>query len=339
MKNQSLILLVVAAGCGLVAMLGVKKAISQKPVETVETIQVLSAIADIQVGARLDEVNTKFVEVNAATAPEGAITSLEEITERSLKVPVMPGDWILKSKLTEPGEVGAVASIPSGMAVVTIPVDATTSHSGMMRPGNRVDLLLTYDDNSTGQNIKKMITVMEFVEVFAVDARIYGIDKEGDSLAKNISLLVEPEQGKVVNLAKRLGELSTMLRPNGDLTSSGKTEISAEFLDSTFSNSSHRTRSVMENRDIGMTDESSEQPSMGEETSMDESLTQELERAPAEGPGPSAPVKVAQRDNPNVWTMEIYEGDKVRMESITLPLDAEAPASGNWNMWDLLKSK
>lgn len=332
MKNQSLILLVVAAGCGLVAMLGVKKAISQKPVETVETVQVLSAIADIQVGTRLDEVNTKFVEVPVSTAPEGAITSLDETTERSLKVPVMPGDWILKSKLTEPGEIGAVASIPPGMAVVTIPVDATTSHSGMMRPGNRVDLLLTYDDNSSGRSIKKMITVMEFVEVFAVDARIYGIDKEGDGLAKNISLLVEPEQGKVVNLATGLGKLSTMLRPNGDVTSSGKTEISAEFLDSSFSGSGHRNRSVMENREIGMVDESSESPSM------DESLAQELARVPAQGPEPSAPVKVAQLDNPNVWTMEIYEGDKVRLETVELPLDAETPASGTWNMWDLLKT-
>lgn len=333
MKNQSLILLVVAAGCGLVAMLGVKKAISQKPVEKVETLQVLSAIADIQVGSRLDELNTKFVEIPLSTAPEGAITSLDETTERSLKVPVMPGDWILKSKLTEPGEIGAVASIPPGMAVVTIPVDATTSHSGMMRPGNRVDLLLSYDDSSSGRNIKKMITVMEFVEVFAVDARIYGIDKEGDGLAKNISLLVEPEQGKVVNLAKRLGELSTMLRPNGDMTSSGKTEISAEFLDSSFSGSGHLHRSVMENREIGIGDESDESPSMNE------SLEQELAGVPTKGPEESGPVKVAQRDDVKIWTMEIYEGDKVRLESVELPIDAEAPASGNWNMWDLLKTK
>ncbi len=333
MKNQSLILLVVAAGCGLVAMLGVKKAISQKPVEKVETIQVLSAIADIQVGSRLDELNTKFVEIPLTTAPEGAITSLDETTERSLKVPVVPGDWILKSKLTEPGEVGAVASIPPGMAVVTIPVDATTSHSGMMRPGNRVDLLLTYDDNSSGRNVKKMITVMEFVEVFAVDARIYGIDKEGDGLAKNISLLVEPEQGKVVNLAKRLGELSTMLRPNGDLTSSGKTEISAEFLDSSFSGSGHLNRSVMENREIGIADESEESPSINE------SLEQELARVPGQGPEASAPLKVAQRDDANIWTMEIYEGNNVRLEAVQLPIAAEVPASGNWNMWDLLKTK
>ena len=266
MKNQSLILLVVAAGCGLVAMLGVKKAISQKPEETEETIQVLSAVTDIKVGERLDELNTKFVEVGISTAPEGAVTTLEEISERSLKVPVMPGDWILKNKLTEPGEIGAVASIPPGMAVVTIPVDATTSHSGMMRPGNRVDLLLTYDDNTFGRSVKKMITVMEFVEVFAVDDRIYGIDKEGNGLAKNISLLVEPEQGKVVNLAKRLGELSTMLRPNGDVTASGKTEISSEFLSSSFSGSGHRNRSVMENREIENNDEI--EPSV----SLDESL-------------------------------------------------------------------
>ena len=334
MKNQSLILLVVAGGCGLVAMLGVKKAISQKPVETEETIQVLSAVADIQVGMRLDELNTKFVEVGISTAPEGAVTSLEEIAERSLKVPVIPGDWILKNKLTEKGEIGAVANIPPGMAIVTIPVDATTSHSGMMRPGNRVDLLLSYDDNTSGRQVKKMITVMEFVEVFAVDDRIYGIDKEGNGLAKNISLLVEPEQGKVVNLAKRLGELSTMLRPNGDHTKSGKTEISSEFLTSSFSGSGHRNRSVMENRGSDENNDELQAP-----LSMDASLEQELTRTPANGPEASAPVKSKKPDNANLWTMEIYEGDKVRLETVEMPITAEAPVSGGWNMWDLLKTK
>ncbi|HQZ64260.1 MAG TPA: Flp pilus assembly protein CpaB [Planctomycetaceae bacterium] len=336
MKNQSLILLVVAAGCGLVAMIGVRKAINQKPHDAEETIQVLSAVADIQVGQRLDELNTKFVEVRISTAPEGAVTSMDEVAERSLKVPVMPGDWILKSKLTEVGEMGAVASIPKGMAVVTIPVDATTSHSGMMRPGNRVDLLLTYDDNSQGRSVKKMITVMEFVEVFAVDNRIYGIDKEGDGLAKNISLLVEPEQGKVVNLAKRLGELSTMLRAHDDTTASGKTEISAEFLDSSFSGTGHRNRSVMENRGyenlaLKKNDEA--------DSSMDSLLNNELSRQPGPGPEPSAPIKVAKLNDHDIWTMEIYEGDQVRIESIQVPLPAESPATQGWNMWDLLKTK
>ena len=92
MKNQSLVLLVVAVGCGLVAMLGVKKVISQKPAEAVETVQVLSAISAISPGAPLDEMNTKFVDMAVTSVPEGAITDIKDIQERFLKVPVMPGD-------------------------------------------------------------------------------------------------------------------------------------------------------------------------------------------------------------------------------------------------------
>ena len=82
MKNQSLVLLVVAVGCGLVAMFGVKKVISQNPGETVETVQVLSAISAISPGAPLDEMNTKFVEIAVTSVPEGAITDIKDIQER-----------------------------------------------------------------------------------------------------------------------------------------------------------------------------------------------------------------------------------------------------------------
>ena len=73
------------------------------------------------------------------------------------------------------------------------------------------------------------------------------------------------------------------------------------------------------------------------ESSMDESLEKELARTPTTGPAPSAPVQVAQIDSQNVWTMEIYEGTNVRLEAVTLPMSAEAAASGNWNVWNLFK--
>jgi hypothetical protein len=50
-------------------------------------------------------------------------------------------------------------------------------------------------------------------------------------------------------------------------------------------------------------------------------------------------VKAEKHDSANLWTMEIYEGDQVRLETIELPMTPEAPASGGWNMWDLLKTK
>ena len=73
--------------------------------------------------------------------------------------------------------------------------------------------------------------------------------------------------------------------------------------------------------------------------SLDETLEQELAGTPSNGPEASAPVKAEKHDSANPWTMEIYEGDQVRLETIELPMTPEAPAAGGWNMWDLLKTK
>ena len=347
MKNQSLVLLVVAVGCGLVAMLGVRQALSHKPPASAATMQVLSASALIQPGDRLDDANTVFVEVAVSSCPEGAITSMDDVAERAMMVPAMPGDWILKGKLTEKGQMGAVASLPAGMAAVTIPVDGTTSHSGMLRPGNRVDLLLTYLDSSSGTNQQKTITVLEFVEVFAVDARIYGIDKAGDAAAKTVSLLVTPEQGKAVTLGSRVGTLSTMMRARGDASAKGETEISQEFLTSSFMGSNKDAPSVMDRLNSGVDPNADmERIAAAEKATtaltMDQLIGQELDHQSID-PGGSEPVLITAIDSKkNFWTMEIYEGDKLRLEKVELPeaAKAETPATPteNWNVWDLLKT-
>lgn len=346
MKNQSLILLVVAVGCGLVAMLGVKQVISQQPTETAETVPVLSAIAEIQPGTALDDLNTKFVEMAVASVPEGAVTDIKEVDQRYLKVPVMPGDWILKIKLTESR--GAEASIPEGMGIVTIPVDATTSHSGMLLPGNRIDLLLTFSDSSSGETVQKTITVLQFVEVFAVDNRVYGIDKGGDAQAKNITLLVAPEQGKAVTLAGKVGALSTMMRARSGENDKGQTEISEEFLTSSFLGSNKHGPSVMDVRSghSGKPTDVLPDPVVSEEVptqpSLSDLLDQELARTALNDPGGSGPVaELKPPAKKNTWTMEIYEGETLRLESITVAESVpgkNGQISGTWSVWDMFKS-
>ncbi len=351
MKNQPVILLVIAVGCGLVAMLGVKQLINKPPAEVVETVQVLSAEVEIQPGVLLDEVNTKFVEIAATSVPAGAVLTREEISDRSLKVPVMPGDWILSSKLGEKGQRGSEVLIPPGMGIVTIPVDATTSHSGMLLPGNRIDLLLTFTDVSSGAARQATITVLEFVEVFAVDNRVYGIDKSGDAMAKNITLLVEPEQGKAVTLATRIGTLSTMMRARGELSSKGGSGISEEFLTRSFMGSNLGGPSAMDVRNEAYDEsehgEGEEQTadlaeSEEETPTVDDMLSRELEKKPTKDPGGSGPVaKVETVEKNNVWTMEIYEGEDLRLEEFEIPAVAENKSgiSGDWNVWGMWKTK
>lgn len=321
-------------------MLGVKQVINQKPAEVAETVQVLSAIAEIHPGVPLDDLNTKFIEMAEDSVPEGAVTTIEEIKDLYLKVSVMPGDWILKDKLTS--ERGLAASIPEGMVIVTIVVDPTMSHSGMLLPGNRIDLLMTYTDTSAGISQQKTITVLECVEVFAIDNRVSGIDKSGEAKANNITLLVEPDQGKAVYLAQKIGSLSTMLRPSTGASHTGSGEISQEFLTSSFNGSqrtSQNTRSQERSETYSLENVDPDNPE--ELLSPAELLDLEIERT-SKDPGGSHPVpRMAEVVSGNTWTMEIYEGETLRRETIQIA-DADEEetrdGSGGWSIWSLLKT-
>lgn len=341
MKSQSLILLVVAGACGLVAMLGVKQALNRKPDSGEQQVSVLQASMEIQPGELLNDTNTRMVQVNITACPEGAVTDIAEIQERSIKVPAAPGDWILTSKLSEKGETGAATNIPEGMRVVTIPVNATQTISGMLRPGNRVDIMLSYELTQANSGVRQKLTrtILQYVEVFAVDDRIYGLDKTGENSggAKNISVLVKPEQGNMLRLAESMGTLSTSLRSNGDKEEIKIEVVSDEALGTIRGGNNVGAASVLSARemfgksgDIKMLEDSPPIPVA------DELQAELMRQVPSKGPEASAPlVQVAQSAPKNVWTMEILEGGTVRREMIELPDKSGAGKSGS--LWDLLK--
>jgi Flp pilus assembly protein CpaB len=139
MKPKSLMLLAVAATCGLVAMIGVQKIMSGGN-RDVPKVRILVAVGEIDQGVRLDETNVGFKEWPRDGVPEGAVTAEEQYTDRALKHRVGPGQPILLTELGNKGEYGLEIQIPPEMRVVTIPVTATMTHSGLLRPGNFVDV-------------------------------------------------------------------------------------------------------------------------------------------------------------------------------------------------------
>ncbi|MEZ6122439.1 MAG: Flp pilus assembly protein CpaB [Planctomycetaceae bacterium] len=317
MKNQTTILLVIAGACGLVAMLGVKQYLASKSQkEEVPMVQVLVAAAPIKQGDRLDELNTKFVTVEQRTCPEGVVTDLEQVQERSLKVPRGAGDWIMLEQLTEKGQTGAVTIIPPGMRVATIPVDATTNHSGMLRPGNRIDLILSYTGKNpeTRESVKKVKPVLQYIEVFAVEDQVYGVSSAGENKqARNISLLVDPEQMMTLQLARQQGTISTVLRSNEDKDEITIHELTDESLDG-------RNLGINETSVIALKDQfatptpapggfvlPAEQPETGGMFAM---------LSEAVGAVVTAPVEVKEEEK--VWTMSIYEAGTHRRERVNL---------------------
>ncbi|MEX0715424.1 MAG: Flp pilus assembly protein CpaB [Planctomycetaceae bacterium] len=232
MKFKSVLLLAVAVGCGLVAMLGVRQVLSGPTEKTTESV--LVAKLEIQAGVPLDETNVGFKDMPIDLIPEGAVTSWEDITDRALRQGAFPDDVITVAKLGEKGYGNASSKIPKGWRVVTVPVDLTKTHSGLILPGDRVDLQLTYKSNNLGSGgrmtpLTHTKTFLEFIEVFATDS-VRSMEKTVDSeiKSKNISLLVTPEQANLVQLAQSEGQVNLILRNKDD-----KDAAKAQSADST----------------------------------------------------------------------------------------------------------
>jgi len=229
---KAVVLLVVAVGCGLVAMLGVQQVLSGNKSEETKTAKVLVATAEIVPGTPLNEENTIFKELPLESIPEGAVTELTQVVEKSLKSTAVPGEFIMLAKLTT--DLGASSEIPKGMRVVTTSVNLTKTHSGMIRPGDRVDIMLSYRVRSADLGmVDKTMRILEFIEVFATDS-IMASQDQGDSSeinAKNLSFLVTPQQAAVLNLAESKGELNLSLRHKHDDEHVEVASITGKYLD------------------------------------------------------------------------------------------------------------
>jgi len=237
MKPKTVVLLAVAVGSGLLAMLGVQQAMSNPQVKQEETVSVLVATQDVEVGVLLTPENTAFQSFPISAVPQDPVLKPEEFEKRSPNYALRGGDIIRQSKLSEPGVFGKSIQIKEGMRVVSIPVDDTQTISGLLSPGDRVDVLVTYSHrDQRGQQVTKAMTLLEFVEIFATDDKTQReATAPGGNDAKNktrtVALLLAPEHIPFVILAQSKGKLSLSWRRRDDDTVASVGSINEQALD------------------------------------------------------------------------------------------------------------
>jgi|HubBroStandDraft_4_1064222.scaffolds.fasta_scaffold148972_2 pilus assembly protein CpaB len=322
MKMKSLVLLAMAIGCGLVAMLGVQQVLSGDKKPPTETGKVLVAITNIMPGQPLDDSNVAFKAWDKTDIPQGAVTSHEEYQERSLRVSATPNEPIMIAKLNEKGVFGGSSEIPKGMRVATVPVTVTETHSGLILPGDRVDVVVTYTvaHNMPGQmnsqfgEIKKAKTILQYLEVFATDNIRQSAVPNGEQkevAAKNISLLVTPDQYVLLMLAKSKGQISLALRHRGDDSESRPSEVD---------------ETAFEHLKVTHGPNKKERDADEGKVAVRDSLDLEQVKVAEAPPKPEVkPEPVKEKEKPT-WLMRVFEGDKLREEQVELP---EEPDTGS----------
>jgi len=127
------------------------------------------------------------------------------------------GEPITKSRVVHPGERGFLAAVLEvGQRAVSVPVDATSGISGLVFPGDTVDVILTFEtavkDEDSGENLTRYFseTLLQDIRVLAIDQAVENVDGAA-KVAKTATLEVEPKQAEKVALALEIGTLSLSL--------------------------------------------------------------------------------------------------------------------------------
>lgn len=360
MKPKTLMLLAVAGGCGLIAMFGVQSAMQGgKGPAKIQTAKVLVALAAVDSGVRLTPDNVGFQQRPVAGLPDDIVTSEEEYHDRAARIPLQVGDIIRKSKLTAKGGYGKSIEITPGMRVITISVDSTHTASGLIRPGDKVDVLVTYRGRSDrGVTISKTKTLLEYIEVFATDNQTASKieDETGKKGAapqtKYVSLLLTPEQVTYVKLAESKGTLSLSWRHRLD-----DELVQTKVVDDKLLEELEGTVGVNEDRPLYdqhyssafVDDESPADAARrqsltvadGTKEPQNQSTSQFLNTVQKNkaATGPDVQPALVAMPPKNSWTIQVYNGNAPTDHYVPLPEPKPEPtAAPSGSLTDLIKS-
>jgi len=209
MKNKNMILMVVAIGIGL----GAAFLTSQIGARTTapDTVKILVAKKELPVGTMLTEKKMNDL-VGVAEFPKGSlppevITDIALLRGKQLTRTLRTGDRFMPKDIGK----GQDVSVPKGMLMYTLKMDPVKAVAGFALPGSHVDLILTEQksDNKTQSSV--MARDMLVVAVDITDVRPEG-NKHAIPQLNSVSLAVTPQQGQMLALAMKRGEITLMLR-------------------------------------------------------------------------------------------------------------------------------
>jgi pilus assembly protein CpaB len=249
MKGK-LTLLFLAIACGILAMV-----LSQIYIKTemnrlkkqYEMIKVVAAVQDLPAGTVLKEDMLAEIDMPKWTYTARNIKQdqLSMILGRKLKNTVLKKAHVLWSDIVDMELGGGTLAnmVKEGERAVSIPVDVTSSVTGLVEPNDHVDILGTFTFPSMKgdpQLDTVTLTILQNVTVLATGRDTSGVMNLGMSSGgqrktssySTVTLLVTPKEAEMMVFAMQKGRLTLTLRNPSDVSSARDlTSINFNYLE------------------------------------------------------------------------------------------------------------
>ncbi|GIZ52347.1 Flp pilus assembly protein CpaB [Noviherbaspirillum aridicola] len=219
-QNKTWAVLAAAIGIGLVAALIAYSYLSRQIAEIEarakgKTVPVIVAKRDLNKGTPLTSETVAIRNVPVDYAHSVAVTPEQfgNLNGQALAYPMKAGEMVIWGLVEGRKTPTFSARVASGRRAMTVPVDEINSISGMLEPGDLIDLIVTIDRKSK----KATLPLMQGVQVMATGQRSVDDPKSGEKRSySTVTLDTTAEQAQNIIIAREAGKLTALLRNPND---------------------------------------------------------------------------------------------------------------------------
>ena len=267
MRPKSLLLLVLALGCGLVASIGISQVMDRNANQAsdVETVPIYVAVHNINLGDPIDANMVSLQEWPKDRIPPGAISQLEDLQGRRPRTAIIEGEPILEGKLLKPGPDGRPDPLdPQGHAAEDDLGRRRKERRRFARPW-RSRRRATVREARQRTTASTPPSRKSFCKTSASSPSTRPCSArptvaKSAAIAKTISLLLTPEQASKLTLAEHIGEISLIPRNPDDEEAANTAEFTVDDLLSDGGKSSRKRRAGRAKESKRRTADAGQQP-------------------------------------------------------------------------------
>lgn len=214
--SKTWIVLGVALGVGLLAALVAQSYLSDQMARIQalgkgNAVSLVVAKTDLTEGTRLSSDNLAVRAIPAEYAQSTAVVpgDFPRIEGRVIGAGIKAGELVLWGLLKDRQPPAFSSRIAAGHRAITLPIDEINSISGMLEPGDRIDLMVTLDQK--GQ--KAIVPLLLGVTVMATGQRSVDDPKSGERRQySTVTLDTDPQEARNLIVARELGRITALLR-------------------------------------------------------------------------------------------------------------------------------
>lgn len=217
--------LVLAVLASLVAVRYVQQQVADRIKDDREMVEVAVPANDLPQGAVISESDLQLRSVPSELVPADAVTAdnFAEYDGRMLRAPVRGGAPLSAAALV-PLYDQFSRVIPKGKVAYTLSVDENNSISGMIAPGDLIDILFMTDGDDTGTTSAgaQVFPLLDQIKVLATGSRVGeritpdGQVEEAAEGFSSVTLELDRYQANRLAIASKAGTLRVLLRELND---------------------------------------------------------------------------------------------------------------------------